>query len=70
MNGTMAEKKRGRGRPRQNLVPLNVNIPRELREALDRAIAETRRPLTTEVVIALEAHLQRYLQQTENDGQD
>lgn len=69
MIGIMAKEKRGRGRPRQNLVPLNVNIPREVRDALERAIADSRRTLTTEVQIALEAHLRDYLQ-AEDESQD
>jgi hypothetical protein len=38
--------------------PLNVWIPEELRAALDASAAKNRRPLTTEVAIALEQYLQ------------
>jgi hypothetical protein len=38
--------------------PLNVWITQELRAALDASAAKNRRPLTTEVAIALEHYLQ------------
>ena len=46
----------GKKRPNRSSVPLHVGIPPELRAALDLLIEKTRRPLTTEVVIALENH--------------
>ena len=45
-------------RPQRTGVPLNVWLPRGLREALDVLLVRTRRSLTTEVVIALEKHLE------------
>lgn len=52
------EPKRGRGRPpgRQG-VSLHVRISAEMKAALDALSDRNRRPLTTEVEIALEAHL-------------
>jgi hypothetical protein len=51
-------RKDGGRKPRRAGVPLNVWLPRELRKALDALLVRTRRPLTTEVVIALEKHLE------------
>jgi hypothetical protein len=44
-------------KPNRTGVPLHIWIPPTLREALERLAAKRRRPLTTEVVIALEKHL-------------
>lgn len=46
----------GKKRPNRSSVPLHVGIPPELRAALDSVCKKTRRPLTTEVVMALEKH--------------
>lgn len=44
-------------RPNRTGVPLHIYIPPEVRAALDALADENRRPLTTEVLIALENHL-------------
>lgn len=44
-------------RPNRTGVPLHVYIPPDIREALDAMAEDNRRPLTSEVLIALEAHL-------------
>jgi hypothetical protein len=43
--------------PRRSGKPLNLWIPVALRDALDAQLARSRRPLTTEVIIALEQYL-------------
>jgi TraY domain len=45
---------------RRTGVPIMVWIPPELRDALDVLKNRTRRSLTTEVVMALETHLQSH----------
>lgn len=41
-------------------VPLNIWLPEDLRAAIDEQVQESRRPLTTEVIIALEEYLSKH----------
>lgn len=44
-------------KPKRRGVPLHIWIEPALKDAIDRLSDQNRRPLTTEVVIALEKHL-------------
>ncbi len=44
-------------RPNRTGVALHIYIPPDIRAAMDALAGDNRRPLTTEVLIALEAHL-------------
>lgn len=44
-------------KPNRTGVPLYVYVPPEIRSAIDELAERNRRPLTSEVLIALEAHL-------------
>lgn len=46
-------------RPKRKGLPLNIYIPKKLREALDKSAEANRRPVTSETVIALEEYLAR-----------
>jgi hypothetical protein len=47
----------GPRRPKRTGVPLHIYVPPELRAAMDALAERNRRLLTTEVIMALEAHL-------------
>lgn len=60
MSATMTEKrKNSRGRPkgRAPTVAVQARISPELHEAFERMRQQTRRSVTVEIVVALEAHL-------------
>lgn len=60
MIATMATNKRGRGRPSKNLAKFSVKAPASIREAIVALATRHRRPITTEIVIALENHLKAH----------
>lgn len=47
----------GKRKPNRQGVPLHIWIPPALRDAIDALAERNRRPLTNEVVMALEKHL-------------
>jgi hypothetical protein len=52
----MARQPKRPKKPNRSGVPLHVYIPPELRAVIDAMAGSNRRPLTTEVIIALENH--------------
>jgi hypothetical protein len=59
MLATMSKEPGKRGRPKRGGVPLHVIIPPHIKAEFDRLADENRRPLTTEILIALEERLDR-----------
>jgi hypothetical protein len=60
MLGTMSEKKPKRGRPkgRQTTVVVQARVSPEMHAALEKLAERNRRTKNTEMIIALEKHLQ------------